>query len=1033
MVVRNLARKNIHNIIRNPNTFESIISKDGWSIEDSGHYFSSGQRKEYKDVICLTRRTKIEDFLQKSSRHSSRRAQNYSALSTGANNTLGSPIGAFAPVENRDNRLPALSSFENYQSMIKARSNRDTLLIGFDTEWDGDNTLSWQFSCIVNIELIEIIFICLAERNLSLDYCLGWICDYINLNSIDIRTIVRYSYCDKWDNDHPVVTVTKNLDEARTNARYVFRDGSYTKEIIANMPDRFEKKTNRDWSWFHMWHDFKSCKKIPVTIVCHTGRVDMRNFGSDEGVSIFRFCNNVQGGLVTIKYPINCHPKSLMINNSHVAHVYPLSLCIRDTMCHTPSNSKSLEALGEVIGIEKIELDKEIKSHMADLLGSDPCLYLNYASRDSVVTMLYASAMYGYNKEMPITLTAAAANVARKYMMDYLGCKSTEEFNMKYRGLVKVSHGLAPRNDRPGYLENTSLEPLSDKVNTIQYYCTQAYHGGYNGSSFIGYFPNTITYDYDLKNAYSTANSLVPDVDWSDPIGNELINHQLKLTDFIINQFTGQINPIPLFVMYGSFKFPKHVKFPCLPITVDGIPIFPLSSDGINGVYLMGPEVVLALKLGAEIFCERGFFIKPLLRKDGSVSYSLQSVNYQLVNDRARAKEEIYKGCIEEQSFKTMCSCIYGKNAQNVVNKSSWSAYSQEMEDLGASAITNPFSAALTTSIVRAELLAVQNQCINAGYNTYSVTTDGGLFDCPENVMKSFDLYGLKPFLAKSRLFLTDGKDPEIWEVKHAQDDLLNFCRRGNTSQYSEEHPFTAPNGKKYPGVNAHNQTKSGEWIDESKNEYKHYDSDSPEDRKWLFEQVVTRTGPVRYYTDEWTGFKEQSLGEKFKVTKNKYRDVRMDFDFSRKPIRKSFYPVNVCINNQSYEIACFETEPYDNIEEFRKYRKKYKLTNVLRTMNDWSVFWLKLDLNSCGAKPRNFDFSILMSIVMGYRSGKFIIPKLDECSSVSEKIEYINKHNSSGKKFTLNNWKDARKPSRQSNMLPDEFLQEKLDELTKS
>lgn len=1003
-------------------TSNKKIIAEGWTFEKSGYYFSSGKRKEFENILCLSRKTKFEDFLKKSSNSKLSKPQKIRGFDTGASSPMGTPIDVNAPIENHENgkSLPAISSFEDFQSMTDARSEKPSLLLGFDTEWDdaSGQVLSWQFACIQGFDLVEILFISLDGKNLTLDYCLGKICDYLGLASVDLRSIRRYTYCKDFKDGEAVLSVTDSLSEAKENASYVYRDGCFTSEKISDQPDRFKKRSERDWAWFHLWYDYKSCQKIPVTLVCHTGRVDVRNFGTDEGEYLFRFCSNVQGGLVTLNYPIMRHPKSISDTNSHASKVYPIALSIRDTMGHAPAGMKSLESLGAVVGIEKIDLDSETKSHMKDLWNKSPERFLHYASRDSIVTMLYASALYGYNHEMPVTLTSASATVARKVMMKYLNCETKEEFDMKYRGLQKVSHGMTPRTDRPGYIEMSSLEPISDKVNTLLYYCSQAFHGGYNGSSFIGYFPDRITYDYDLQNAYPTSNSLVPDIDMQDPIMMEISNRKLKLTDFIINQFTGQINPLPIFVMYGTFSFPEDVKYPCLPVTIDGIPIYPRTSDGLNGAYLMGPEVVLALHLGAEVFCEKGYFMKPLLRGDGSVSYSLRAVNKQLVSDRSEAKKLLGKGCLEEQALKTMDNSIYGKNAQNVVNKSTWSAYTKEMEDLGASSITNPISAALTTSIVRAELLAVQNQCESIGYHCYSVTTDGGLFDCPEDVMKSFDLYGLRPFMAQSRLFLTDNKDPEIWEIKHAQDDLLNFCRRGNISLYSKEHPFVAPNDKEYQGVCAHNSTKSG------------FESDSPEDRKWLFEQVMTRTGAVKYFVDEWTGFKEQSLGEPFKVTKNVAKHVKMDFDFSRKPIRDSFYPISCDINGSSYEIACFETEPFNTISEFRKYRDKKKLTTVLRTMEDWSVFWQKIDLNSSGAKPRDMDFSIIMSIVMGYRSHKFDIPSLDACETVADKIDFINKYNDSKKLFNINNWKDARKPSRQSNMLPDEFLMDKLNEM---
>lgn len=47
------------------------------------------------------------------------------------------------------------------------------------------------------------------------------------------------------------------------------------------------------------------------------------------------------------------------------------------------------------------------------LLRDDPCAYFEYASNDSIVTLLYESALYGYNMKPPVTVTSAAANVMK--------------------------------------------------------------------------------------------------------------------------------------------------------------------------------------------------------------------------------------------------------------------------------------------------------------------------------------------------------------------------------------------------------------------------------------------------------------------------------------------------------------------------------------------------------------------------------------------------------------------------------------------
>ena len=89
----------------------------------------------------------------------------------------------------------------------------------------------------------------------------------------------------------------------------------------------------------------------------------------------------------------------------------------------------------------------------------------------------------------------------------------------------------------------------------------------------------------------------------------------------------------------------------------------------------------------------------------------------------------------------------------------------------------------------------------------------------------------------------------------------------------------------------------------------------------------------------------------------------------------------------------------------------------------------MKLDLNAAGAQPRNMEWAILNSCIMGYRSGRWDIPGLND-KTVEEKCEWINAHNTSDRKFKPSDWKNARRPERQVNMLPLEVIRNKLNEL---
>lgn len=419
---------------------------------------------------------------------------------------------------------------------------------------------------------------------------------------------------------------------------------------------------------------------------------------------------------------------------------------------------------------------------------------------------------------------------------------------------------------------------------------------------------------------------------------------------------------------------------------------------------MAGSYIYLALRLGAEVFCENGYFLNTLLTDDLKESRSLSYAVIQLVQDRNKAKADHGKKSLEELILKTMVNSGYGKNAQNVVQKQSWVAYKDLMEDLGCSAITNPVSAMMITSIVQCELIAAQNQMHELGYVSCSVTTDGFISDCPEDVLKSLDLYGFRPLLEQSRLFLTGGTDKELWEIKHHQDDLINFTTRGNVSL----HPH---------GVCAHNSAKSG------------FESDSYEDRLWLMTQVLSRTGTVDCVDSQWASFKDIVQGKTdFKVTPT-IRHLHMDFDLKRKPDRSTFHTDYPIVDGITYEIAHFDTLPYDTVAEFRLHRKKKKLCDCLRTQDEWDVFFLKIDTNACGMNVKDLDWSILMSVIMGYRAGKWDIPALNGLTVV-EKCEWINKHNTSKKQFKQSDWKNSRRPERHVNMLPDSYLLDKLTEM---
>lgn len=1007
--------KELENVITAIRCIESSLKTSGWTKQSIGRSF----RIDYDERFALyVRRRNLADlivsngeFVKMSPKTKSKKSDKTRENPMVSNPALKTEEDEMTPCHD------ARSKFIDYPSLQALSSQSDSLVICSDALWytyDSDldqcrEIVCWMFSLISDKDVNEFIFLRKQEQYLlNIETAIGCILDQLHYNPTDIRSITRYASL-----GDPNISTGKRItnqyltkEEAVSNSRYPF-------------PDRQLVHNTLDW---------KQVSDIPVTLLCHGGKGSLSAFdqSSKYCINLLSHCTEVQDGLVTLgsKPPIEFHPASLLSRDSHHTYRYNIRLSISDTMCHAPADMKTIQDLKRAIAMKTPDIVQRLSTDR--FLIQEPVSFFEFAAERSTVPLLYAATLYGYNKRIPVTITSVTARVMKESISQYLGCQNEKDFEHAYRGLHKVCHRKTPikrESKAGGYTDNSALEPITDQINTLQYYFSKAYHGGYNSSSEIGFF-REVTHDYDLKNAYPTAMSLVRDIDWNNPIQDTIHNRDLSLVDFR-NPETGEIDPLLPLVTYVRFEFPISVKYPCIAVTEADIPIFPRTCLK-KAIYAAGPELYLALQLGAKVFCETGYVARTLIRKDvRTASRSLGSAVQQMVQDRAKAKAEFGKGSLPELILKTMVNSGYGKTAQNVVQKTNWDAYSGEMVKSACSAITNPAAACMTTSITRALLIAAQNQAEALGYLTYSVTTDGFISNMPFDQLAALDLYGLAAPVKEARLFLTDGESADLWEEKHIQNDLLNFTTRGNVSLNTGKPPkgCTAEEAKQYanpvfdkPGVCAHCNVKSG------------YRSDSYADRLWLMKSVLSRTKPVAYNRDEWTSFKKLVAGEPF-IARAREDGAKLNFDMKRKPDETSFRSEIVSVDGQNYEIACFSTVPYEDIDEYIRYRDKEEKTGCLRTMDDWKSFLSKLKHNSISVKPRDLERSILFTCIAGHRAGFWVIPKLDSLQGQERDI-WINKHNTSGHVFGPNDWKNAGRPARKRNLLPLEQIESKLKEL---
>ena len=759
--------------------------------------------------------------------------------------------------------------------------------------------------------------------------------------------------------------------------------------------------------------------RLDVTLVSHYGMADLTTFDAGYEKDLLVRTSKVQGGLVTLR------PMSAMVSRDTAGWRFQRVLMqARDTMSYAPEGKKSLAALGEALGFPKIDIPQAYKRRMDLLWRDDIGLYLDYAVNDAVVTLLYSKALFGVDRKLPVTATSAAAKVAQKSIMGYLGCQSVDEYNRVYRGLVKVRQGGVAYTPS-GMIPFSRLAPLSTDVATVMSMAAIGYHGGLNASTLIGYFPE-LTLDFDSRNAYPTGMRLVVDVDWERPILHEWRDRDLELDDF-----DSSLGPCTPLLCEVEWDFPKGVYVPCLPVAADTSLVFPRTSAGTGCAVAVGPELWLALRLGARVHVRHGVRLRPLRRPDGTFSMCLSEVVETFVRSCADAQAMYDKGSLADRLAKLCINSTYGKVAQGVSPKATYDAFRGCMEDLEGSAITSPYHAAMITSLVRALLAAAMDELHERGREVYSVTTDGFITDATPDELEALDLYGLARYFHQARIALTDGKDPSIWAIKHAQDDLVNFTTRGNVSLHvgGTDSVYQGPDGKPLKGVCAHNSFVTGD------------EKDSRADREALVRAVVTRTGKVETHKARPTDFRRLTARDDRADFgfRDQDRWLSMDFDCKRRPLRDTMRDVDVPVDGKLYPLACFDTVPWDSVDDYLKAKaiaRRIAETGCLRTRAEWERFFLRMDATG-RLSAKDPAWALVKGAVGLYRMGQADIPPLAALNdgtdgSIDRCVAWVGRFIPSSSphagKFTRMTWKNLGRHNRNVTGIPVEMLDDVLD-----
>lgn len=517
------------------------------------------------------------------------------------------------------------------------------------------------------------------------------------------------------------------------------------------------------------------------------------------------------------------------------------------------------------------------------------------------------------------------------------------------------------------------------------------------------------TYDHDIQSAYPSAMASIVDVDFENGCIDEVIkDRELVTSDFPL----GYVTPL---VAYVSWEFPEGVE-PCLPVMVGQSIVYPRTSRGVGaalgegmgsagfasfeGAWCCGPELALALALGARVDVQIGYRLR-VLKHNGEPSRSMRSAVRQMVADRAAAKKTWGKGSLVELMIKVATNSCYGKLAQDVTERSGWNSWAEEMESIGGSAVTSPYHAAMITSLVRALLLGMANEvCL------VSVTTDG--FISYESDVERFEVFDLAAVFRDARDALVG--DPTVWEVKHKQDDLMNLTTRGNVSV--SDGGVLAKAGLKTPsGI------KRG----------------SLAERQWFRDTAVSRTGKVENRHTSFPSFRELSRTQDRVDFGPIPRAplVSLDFDMKRRPLLDTLRVDEV----DGHEVAGFDTAPWDTVGEYIRARDiarhiasarpgttgHDRPTGCLRTREEW-LTWQRRYESSTGRRVRTADAVLLTELVAAHKEGLLALPVLASPVPVAQKLSWLSALGHG--EFTRAQWDHMSKPKRRARVLADADLE---------
>ena len=632
--------------------------------------------------------------------------------------------------------------------------------------------------------------------------------------------------------------------------------------------------------------------KIPekIYLVGHFTRADVPSFGDFQDLT--SGLSNVRNTFSTTDRPIDLH---IRLPGAKFAAI---KVFVRDTMLLTPQSSKNLRALGELVGLPKMNLDDDpekdlvAKENMDVVRRTKWPLFRDYAIRDAEICARYLQLLTAKyrdltgNQNVPATLTGIGVELLTNSWVDD-GVGDPDDIV----GKEKVTERVFSKH--LGRYTKETRTVLQEEVYWFRDFAVGCYHGGRNEQFWFGPSYRAVWTDYDLSSAYPTAMSLIGKADWRN---------------VRVSMDPDEYTPDRLGFACVDFEFPASVRYPSLPIRTDNGLIFPLRGRS----YCSTPEIDLARRLGAHVTIRFGVIVP----SDDSTPVFRPFIVRALA-ERAKFK----KGTLDSNFWKELANSTYGKTAQGLQERRVFDLRDRDTAQIPESAVTNPFFAAYITSFVRGVMGEIMNS-LPVTSMVFSCTTDGFLTDALEPDVQQAARGPLATMYSQQRAILT-GK-PGVLEIKHQAKRLLGWRTRG---QATLEAGDVGEDSEIAPIVLA----KGGITLSDK------FDTDALENAE-ILRLFFNRTEKSVQTVSTLAGMREIVQFESDLVPKEFDRKLSMEYDWKRAP--------HAVTTSRSFDHIAFSTHPWETVEHFRIVRdviEKDK-TPPIKTQDDFYSLYSSIE-----------------------------------------------------------------------------------------